>query len=212
MKITPQLHLLTERHDIGGTLQPKMLVTPHLPRGPAPRLHLVDQQRRPVLLRHPLQPPEELRRSLVIPSFGLDRLHDHSRDGHAPFLVLLEQPLHLRQALPVLLFVLPPVLLQGVFVEGEVRDGPVEGGDVDLVDRFGVGGGEGAEGPPVERPVEGEDGEVRGAGGSVYHAGVFFFRGEGHVFSALFPAVGDEHVFVGVFVGTGAAHHCGYVR
>ena len=118
----------------------------------------------------------------------------------------------------------PDVLLQRVLVAGEVRHGPGGQGHVYLVDVLGVGAGQRGCRAPVESPVEGQDGEVGGAGGSVHHAALHGLLAEGFpaphlviIITIIITLLDDNylvhvfevHEFEGVLVGAGAAHHGG---
>ena len=125
----------------------------------------------------------------------------------------------------------PGVLLQRVLVAGEVRDGPGGQGHIYLVDVLGVGAGQRGRRAPVEAAVEGEDGEVGGAGGSVHHAALHRLLAEGfpaphlviviitNSLSSLLSLLDNNHLvhvfevheFEGVLVGARAAHHGGHL-
>ena len=98
-----------------------------------------------------------------------DGLDDHSRDRRL-LLPLSHDLVDLAQAPLLLLSVLLLVLLQRIPQLRERRRRPVERRDVELVDRLGAGGGEGAKQATVEGRGEGEDRESRRAGELVLHA------------------------------------------
>ena len=95
---------------------------------------------------------------------------------------VLRTPFFLVHPVDTLLYIHSPppyMLLQRVLVPGEVRHGPGGQGHVYLVDVLGVGAGQRGRRSPVESPVEGQDGEVGGAGGSVHHAALHGLLAEG---------------------------------
>lgn len=212
VEVAAHQHLLGEGDHVWRLGQVEVLVAPELAGGAAARLHLVDEQRRAVLVRDLLQALEEGGRARVVAALGLDGLHGDARDVAALLLPLHEQVVHLRQAAAVLLGVLALVLLQRVLVHREAGDGPVEGRHVQFVDGLGVRGGQYAHGPAVECALEGQDGQIWGAGLLVDHARLELLGREVDLLAALLRPVPDEHVLVGVLVGAGAAHHGGELR
>lgn len=161
------LGLLGEGHHVGRRGQVPVVMGPELAGGADARLHLVDDQQHTVLLGDLAQAAEEGGRGVVVASLGLDGLNNDGARGDA---VVEDQILDLGKGGLLGLLVLLNVFLQRVLEQREGGLGPVECGDVQLVDRLGAGGGERAEQAAVEGGLEGHDGELlRGAGRLVVH-------------------------------------------
>ena len=73
---TSSQHFLGVGHDVSSVLQLEVFVAPHLPRGPAPRLDLVDDELDVVLPAESLQASEPVTGAVVISTFSLDWLGD----------------------------------------------------------------------------------------------------------------------------------------
>lgn len=131
--VAGRLGLLAEGHHVRGVGQVPVVVGPELSRGADARLHLVDDEQDAVLLGQGPQLAEELRRRVVVAALRLHRLHD---DGGGRHVVVLDKVLDLGEGFGLSHLVLPHVLLERVLElrEGGVR--PVEGRDVELVDRL----------------------------------------------------------------------------
>lgn len=141
---------------------------------------------------------------MVVAALALDGLDNDGGGGDVP---RLDQLLDLVEAGLLDLGVLLGVLVQRVLENGEGRLGPVKGGDVDLVDGLGAGGGESAEQAAVEGRLEGQDGERGRAGRLVVHGGVELLLGELNVgAAALELSAVDEGGLEGSLVGVGAGH------
>lgn len=73
---------------------------------------------------------------MIVTTFGLNRLDDHASHWAAFLSVLLNQILDHRQALDVLLGIVIFVLLQRVLVPWVAGNGPIECGNIHLVNRL----------------------------------------------------------------------------
>lgn len=200
--VTCRLCLLGERHHVRWRGEVPVLVSPELASSADTGLYLVNDEEDVVLGSELAQAAEEGRGSVVIATLGLDGLDD---DGSGWVGEGSDEALDVSECVSLSLCILGSVLLERVFEEREGGLGPVEGGDVELVDGLGAGGGEGAEEAAVEGGFEGEDGEVRGAGEGVVHAGGELLGGEFDVGAAA-ALLGFVHEcgFEGALVGVGA--------
>lgn len=203
--VAGSLGLLGEGDHVGGRGEVPVVVGPELAGGADAGLHLVDNQEDAVLLGDLAQAAEEGGRGVVVTTLGLDGLDDDGTGGNA---VVEDQVLDLGEGSLLGLLVLLDVLLERVLEEGEGSLGPVEGGDVKLVDGLGAGGGEGAKQTAVEGGLEGHDGELLGgAGRLVVHGGEKLLLSELDVGTAtLLLALPHESSLVGSLVGVGAGH------
>ena len=203
--ITRRLRLLGKGNHVGRILQVPVVVRPELARGADARLDFVDDHQHVVLLGDGAQAAEEGWRGVVVASLGLDRLH---HDGGGRDVVGGDEALDLVEGGLFSGGVFLGVLVQGVLQGGESGLWPVKGGDVELVDGLGTGGGEGAEEAAVETGLEGEDGKRLGAGGDfVRHGGLHLLGGELDVrAAALLLPPPHEGSLVGRLVGVGAGH------
>lgn len=139
---------------------------------------------------------------MVVAAFGLDGLDDYGGRRGVPF---FDEALRLGEAALFFGLVFGGVLVERVLDDGEGCLWPVEGGYVQLVDGFRAGGGETTEQAAVEAGLEGEDGELGGAGGLVRHGRVDLCFGEVYIgTAALLLASVHKGSFVGKLVGVGA--------
>ena len=166
--VSRSLGLLGERDHVGWRGQVPVLMGPELAGGADAGLDLVDDEEDVVLGGQLSEAAEEGGRGVVVAAFGLDGLDD---DGGRGVREGGDEALDVSEGVGFGFGVLGGVFLEGVFEEGEGGLGPVEGGDVELVDGLGAGGGEGAKEAAVEGGFEGEDGEVGCAWEGVVHAG-----------------------------------------
>lgn len=155
--VTSGLGLLGEGDHVRRGGQVPVVVGPELAGSTDTGLHLVDDEEHLVALGDVTQALEEGGRGVVVTTLGLDGL-DH--DGGHGVVELLDETLDLLEAALLLGGVLLDVLLQRVLQLGEGSLGPVKGGDVQLVDGLGAGGGQGTEETAVEGRLEGQDGEL----------------------------------------------------
>mmetsp|Transcript_25415 Transcript_25415/g.57321 ORF Transcript_25415/g.57321 Transcript_25415/m.57321 type:complete len:509 (+) Transcript_25415:128-1654(+) len=206
--VPPRLHLLAERYDVRRILQAPPLVRPECPRAPPARLDLVDDERDAAPRRDVPQLAEEVVGRVVVPPLGLDGLDDDR--GHVgPVrrrVAVGDRPLREVEAPRLLLGVLGRVPVEGVRRPREVHRGPVERRYVHLVYRLAVRGRHTSQETAVERAVERQDGEVRGARRPVRHAAVHILgaRGTSPPLPGLVP---DERGLEGVLVRAAPAHH-----
>lgn len=203
--VAGSLGLLGEGDHVGRRGEVPVVVGPELASGTDASLHLVDDQEHAVLLGDLAQTTEEGGRGVVVATLGLDGLNDDGTGGNA---VVENQVLDLGEGSLLSLLVLLDVLLQRVLEEGEGGLGPVEGGDIQLVNGLGAGGGERAKQTTVEGGLEGHDGELLGgAGRLIVHGGEQLLLGEPDVGTAtLLLALPHESGLVGSLVGVGAGH------
>eukprot|EP01139_Manchomonas_bermudensis_P018937 Amastigsp_a676229_50.p4 type:complete len:114 gc:universal Amastigsp_a676229_50:478-819(+) len=111
-----------------------MLVRPHFAGGATAGLHLIDHERRVERLAHALESLEERRRRGVVTALALNRFDDDCGDGRALLPRLVHDCLDGGDAALLLRGVLGGVRVQRVAQRRERRHGPVERGDVELVD------------------------------------------------------------------------------
>lgn len=199
-----RLGLFAKGDHVGRGREVPVVVGPELAGGADTGLDLVDDEEDVVLLGHLAEAAEEGGGGVVVAALGLDGLDDNRGGGDV---VVLDEVLHLIEGGLLGGGVLLDVLLERVLEQGESRLGPVKGGDVELVDGLGAGGGEGAEKATVEARLEGEDREVGGAGGLIVHGGGGLLCGELDVrAAALLLAAPHEGGLVGRLVCVGTGH------
>lgn len=173
--VTSGLGLLGEGDHVGRGLEVPVLVSPELAGGTDTGLNLVNDHEDVVALGDLTQATEELGRGVVVTTLRLDGLDD---DGSRRVVVLLDQTLGLLKAALLLSSVLSSVLVEWVLEVGEGSLGPIEGGDVELVDGLAASGAEGAEQTTVETSLEGHDGQLGSARHGVVHGSLHFLRSE----------------------------------
>ena len=196
------LRLLREGHHIGGSGKVPVVVGPELAGCADTGLDLVDDKEHVVAFCDVAEALEESRGSVVVTTLGLNGLDDDGGDGLGE---LLDQALRLLEAALLLGGVLRRKLVERVLEGREGGLGPVEGGDVELVDGLGAGGGQTAEEAAVEALLEGHDGHVGGTRGLVDHGRIDVGLGElGIVASTLLLALPHEGGLVCELVGVGA--------
>lgn len=181
-----------------------MIVGPELTGGTDTGLHLVDDEENVGALGDIAETLEEGRGGVVVTTLGLDGLDHHGSHG---VVELLNEALNLIQAALLLSGVLLDVVLQRVLQLGERGLGPVKGGDIQLVDGLGAGGGQGAEETAVEGRLEGENRQLGRSGTLVVHGGEQLLLTELDLrATTLQLAVVHEGRLVGSLVGIGASH------
>jgi hypothetical protein len=77
---------------------------------------------------------EEFRRGVDVTSFGLNGLDDHAGHKSAGFVETFKFLFHFGQAFAILGF----IFLKWVLVPRETGDGPIQSGNIQLVNRFRV--------------------------------------------------------------------------
>mmetsp|Transcript_1177 Transcript_1177/g.3407 ORF Transcript_1177/g.3407 Transcript_1177/m.3407 type:complete len:405 (-) Transcript_1177:234-1448(-) len=204
--VASDLHLLAECDNVWRVWQVPRFMCPEVSCHTTSRLHLIHHEGHSLGFADGLQPPEEVGRGMIVAALRLNRLHDHGSHGPALALLSLDGVLHLLKGRVLLGRVLGCVLRQWVLEAWEGHRGPVEGGDVQLVQRLGARCRHAAHEAAVEGAVEGEDGQRRRTGGSVLHAGSHILLRRRFV-AALASHVADERGLERVLVGAGAAHH-----
>ena len=167
-----------------------MVVSPEFASGTDTSLDFIDNHEDIVLASDGAEASEESRRGVVVTAFRLNRLDN---DGSRRVVEGRDDVLNLLEAALLLTSVLLGVLLKRVL---KLREGglwPVEGGDVELVDRLGASTGERAEETAVEAATEGQDRHVWRARCLVVHRGLDILLGElGIVSAALLLSLPHE--------------------
>jgi hypothetical protein len=176
-----------EGNKVRRSIQVPLLVRPEGTRRSYSRLYFIDDEEDAVFLRECPERVEECIRGVVVSSLcslcqhislcerrgggrtGLDGLDDESSD-RPRLLPLDDRSLHLREGPRLRLCVLRMEVLEGVLEQWEGDGGPVERGDVELVDGLGAGEREGAEHSTVEGRFERHDRQVGRSGRLVLHA------------------------------------------
>ena len=198
------LGLLGEGHHVRGAGKIPVLVGPELSGGTDTGLHLIDDEENVVALGDFAQAAEESGRGVVVTSLGLDGLDDNGGNGVVEF---LDDALDVLQGALLFLGVLLGMLLKRVLQLREGSLGPVEGGNVKLVDGLAAGGGQTAEETTVEARLERHDGQLRGPRRLVLHGTGQFLLGEVNLRSTTLQlAVVHEGCLVGSLVGIRAGH------
>lgn len=198
------LSLLGEGDHVRGSGKVPVVVGPELASGTDTSLDLVDDQENVVLLGELTQTTEKGGGGVVVTTLRLDGLDDDGGRGQVP---RLDELLDLCERIGLGLGVLLNVLLQRVLELGEGSLRPVEGGNVELVDGLGAGGGERAKQTAVETGLEGQDGELRSTRRLVVHGSLHLLLGKlnGRATSLLLPPP-HESCLVCRLVGVGTGH------
>lgn len=178
--VASSLGLLGEGDHVGRVLHVPVLVSPELTGGTDTSLHLVDDHEDLVLAGDGTETLEEGGGGVVVATLRLDGL-DNDRSGRV--VEAGDDLLNLLEAALLLAGVLLGVLLKRVLELGEGSLRPVEGGNVELVDGLGAGGGQRAEETAVEATTEGQDGHVGRARCLVVHRAGDVLLGELNVVS-----------------------------
>ena len=169
------LGLLGEGDDVRGVLEVPVLVGPEFASSTDTGLDLVGDEEDIVLAGQGAELLEEFGGGVVVTALGLDGL-DH--DGAGWEVPRLDEVLDFVERRLLGGGVLGGVLVKRVLELGEGGLGPVEGGDVELVDGLGAGGGQRAEETAVESGLEREDGELGRTRRLVVHGGLHLSLGE----------------------------------
>lgn len=202
--VTGRLGLLGEGDHVRRGVEVPVVVGPELSCGSDTGLDFVDNEEDIGALGDVAQSLEESGRSVVVTTLGLDGL-DH--DGGHGVVVLLDKALNLLQAALLLLSVLLSMLLKRVLQRREGSLGPIEGGDIQLVNSFATGRRQTAKETAVESRLERQDGQLRGSWLLILHGGLQLLLAEvGLGSSTLQLATVHEGCLVGDFVGVGASH------
>lgn len=200
-EVTGSLSLLGEGDNVRGRGQVPVVVTPERTGGTEASLDLIGNQDNVVLLGDVSERLEESRGGVVVTTLGLDGLNNETSDRALP---RGDEDLDLAEASLLLSLVLLNVLLKRVLQGREGSLGPVEGGDIELVDSLGSGGGERTEATSVEGVAEAHDGELGRAGAGVVEARGLVDLGPLGTLTTLSAAVEHEGGLVGELVGLGA--------
>ena len=163
------LGLLGEGDNVRRVLEVPVLVGPELAGSTNTGLNLVGDEEDVVLAGQGAELLEEFGGGVVVTTLGLDGL-DH--DGAGWQVPRLDEVLDFVERSLLGGGVLSGVLVERVLELGESGLGPVEGGDIELVDGLGAGGGQRTKKTAVESGLEGENGELRRTGGLVVHGGL----------------------------------------
>ncbi len=137
--VAGRLGFFAETDHVGRGGQVPMFVRPELARGADAGLDFVDDEHDVVAFRDFAETCEEGGRGVVVAAFGLDGF-DH--DGCDRVVEVLYQVLGFREAAGLFGGVLRGVFGEGILEHGEWGLRPVEGRDVEFVDRFAASGGE----------------------------------------------------------------------
>ena len=136
------LGFLAESDHIRWGVEAPVLVGPEFACCADAGLDLVDDEEDVVPFGDFAEAAEERGGSVVVAAFGLDGFDDDGRNGVVKGLHYVFRFL---KTAGLLCGILGGELLEGVFEQGEGGLWPVEGGDVEFMDGFAAGGGEGAE-------------------------------------------------------------------
>lgn len=136
--VAGSLGLFGKGHHVGGVLEVPVLVGPELASGTNAGLNLVGNEEDVVLAGKGAQLLEEFGAGVVVTTLGLDGLDHDGGGGQVPG---GDEVLNLVKAGLLGLAVLLDVVLEGVLEQGEGGLGPVKGGNVELVNGLGAGGG-----------------------------------------------------------------------
>jgi len=200
-EVTGSLGLLGEGDHVRGRGQVPVVVAPEGTSGTEASLDLIGDEAGTVSLGDVTETLEEGRGGVVVTTLGLDGLNDETGNGAVP---RGDEALNLLEASLLLGGILLSVLLERVLEGREGSLGPVEAGDIKLVNGLGAGGGERAEATAVEGVAEAHDGELGGTGLGVLEAGVDLLIVPVNTLTTLAAAVEHEGSLVGQLVGLGA--------
>jgi hypothetical protein len=203
VEVACSLGLLGEGDHVRRVLQVPVVVSPEFASGTDTSLDLIDNHENVVLAGNSTEASEEGRRGVVVATLRLNGLDNNGGrwavEGGNDLLNLFEAAL-------LLASVLLSVLLKRILELREGSLGPVESRDVELVDRFGAGGGEGAEETAVEAATEGQDRHVGCARCLVVHRRLNVLLGELDIVSTtLLLSLVHESCLVGKLVGIGTS-------
>lgn len=200
--VTGSLGLLGEGDHVRSVLEVPVFVGPELAGGADAGLNLVDDEESVVLAGDGAELLEELGAGVVVTTFGLDRLNHDGGNRQVP---RLQELLNLVDGGLLSSGVLSSVLVKRVLELREGGLGPVEGGEIELVDGLGAGGRERAKQATVEGALERENGELRRARRLVVHGRLDLLGGEVDVgATTVLLAAPHEGGLVGKLVGVGA--------
>jgi hypothetical protein len=193
------LRFLGESDHVRRRAEVPVLVGPEFARCADACLHFVDDEEDVGALGQVAEPAEEGGGGVVVAAFGLHGLDDYGGGRGVEF---FDETLGFVEAALFFGGVLGDVLVKGVFKHGKGGLGPVEGGNVELVDGLGACRGETAKQAAVEAGFEGENGKSGRARRLVVHGrGDVFSRELGVCSTALLLASPHEGGFVGKLIG-----------
>lgn len=173
-------------------------MAPELASSTKASLDLIGDQGDVILLGDVTETLEEGGGSVVVTTLRLDGLNDETGHGADP---RLDEVLNLLEASLLLGLVLLDMLLKRVLEGREGSLGPVEAGDIELVDSLGSGGGERTEATAVEGVSEAHDGKIGRTGLGVVKARSLLLLGPLDTLTSLSAAVEHEGGLVGKLVG-----------
>ena len=199
-EVTSSLGLLGEGDDIRGRRKLPVVVAPEGTSSTEASLDLIGNQGDTVLLGDVTETLEESRGGVVVTTFGLNGLNDETSNGALP---RGDEDLDLLEASLLLSSVLLNVLLKRVLESREGSLGPVEGGDIKLVNSLGSSGRERTETTAVEGVPEAHDGKLRGTRACVIEARSLVLLGPLNTLTSLSASVEHESSLVGKLVGLG---------
>ena len=203
VEVASSLGLLGEGDHVRRVLEVPVVVSPELSGGTDTSLNLVDNHENVVLAGDGTKAPEEGGRGVVVATLRLNGLDD---DGRRWVVEGGDDLLNLFKAALLLASVLLGVLLKRVLELREGGLGPVKGRDVELVNRLGASGREGAEETAVEATTEGQDRHVGRARCLVVHGRLNVLLGELDIVSTtLLLSLVHESRLVGKLVGVGTS-------
>ena len=152
VEVASGLGFLRKGDHVRRVLEVPVVVSPELASGTDTSLNLINNHENVVLAGDGTEASEEGGRGVVVATLRLNGLDD---DGSRWVVEGGDDLLNLLEAALLLASVLLGVLLKRVLELREGSLGPVEGRDVELVDRLGASGREGAEETAVEATTEG---------------------------------------------------------
>lgn len=144
-----------------------MVMAPERTSGAEASLDLIGDEDSVVTLGDVAETLEEGGRGVVVTTLRLDGLNNETSNGAVP---LAHKTVDLSKASLLLGSVLLGVLGERVLESREGSLGPVEAGDIELVNGLGAGGGERTEATTVEGVGEAHNGKLGRAGLSVVEA------------------------------------------
>jgi len=203
VEVASSLCLLGESDHVRRVLEVPVVVSPEFAGGTNTSLNLINNHEDVVLAGYGTEASEEGGRGVVVATLRLNGLDDNGSwravEGGDDLLNLFEAAL-------LLASVLLGVLLKRILELREGSLGPVEGRNVELVDRLGASGRKGAKQTAVEAATEGQDRHVGCARRLVVHRRLNVLLGELDIVSTtLLLSLVHESRLVGKLVGVGTS-------